>query len=127
MKSIIRYALLSACLGILITISTVLVKRDNSYDVSLCVRDGNTILSVKTVGSITVHYKSAGLPWTFKDFEPQSPYTSTCPETQVATYKSSFTTNNAKFIYDFFVWFAVSLSLVYINHIRINKNIGKKK
>jgi hypothetical protein len=112
-KSNLKIILLSLCLGTLITMGTLVVKRDHSYDVGVCEFNSNNISDFKVVDSVTIHFSSAGFPWTFKDYEPENPVNSNCPEPLVAYYQSSFSSNTAHFIYDAILWSVVVSALLY--------------
>jgi hypothetical protein len=130
MKKIFRYALLSAFLGILITIGTGFINRDYSYDVSICSKEGNSHLFPGRLGSVTIDYESAGLPWTFKDYEPKYPVASTCPvPDNVWPLGNSLSnaSNRIAFIFDFLFWSAIVFGLIYIIGRKKHKGSNKNK
>jgi hypothetical protein len=126
MKRIFRIALISASLGVLITICTGFIKRDYSYDVSICTKDNSSFLFPTKLGSVTVHYNSVGFPWTYKDYAPENPVSPTCPEPNLVS-PSWPSLNKVAFIYDFFAWTVLFFAVIYIIDSRKQKGSKKKR
>jgi len=110
MKKYLKLVLISMAAGLLITSITSLVKGDTTYKVDIC-NSANPFES-KIINTIYVHYKVAGWPWSFKDYEPENPVATTCPVLDNIYYGSPFSTNKAHFIEDTLVWSVLSFCVI---------------
>ena len=111
MKKLLKTTLLALTLGLVITLSTYLVKREVPYIQNIC--DSKVLLDSTVTRTITTHYQVRGLPWPYSEnYDELTP--SNCPVADQAVIESSFSTLKGHFVEDFIVWLILSFAVIKI-------------